>query len=558
MLKKILLSSFFLFSPSLVLAGELPFTDVPVGTSYYSDLKHMYDAGVIGDTEDHLFHPDALLPRDEFVGITVGVSCRKCIAPSADDILHYNANPFVDILKQDKYFYCISYAKEKEIVRGYVLDASGKAACQDGKTFSSVPFCPVNSITRIEAAAVLLRQAGLWNESLNSGTYQKKMDLPDVDSYWYGYAQKAVEAGLMSPDNNGKISPNEYITRKEFVIMASKIFTINMCSLKNTDSAPSDFGSMLKIFDKERTPASTSLKVTEFPNTLEMVYDFAGYATGSLYPPFSYDWTLVNTATNEQKTATGQYLDNFDLGSAGLWSVKLVVTDANGQSSTSYQQVFVRDAKTGTGIALQIGLKNSATNAPLSTAASTLYGTVAIPMPFFSNTTGGDGHYTYEWDFSDGGKATEKDPVHTFMKDGIYPVSLVVHDTSGNIAYAELVVIIIKNPDQDGDGVLDFDKNGSVLDACPLVYGPASNRGCPIVSEYSGSTATVASLGNLCLSEKAKISGLIEGSVQCTSCPCVYSSDFIAKIRSCDIIFPSITSPDKKTLYSRGSIFPVP
>lgn len=276
MLKKIFLASFLIITPSIALASELPFTDVTPQSSYFSDLKHMYDAGVLSDTPDHLFHPDALLPRDEFVGITVGVSCHKCITPSVDDILHYITNPFADILKQNRYFYCISYAREKEIVRGYTLDASSKAQCQDGKSFSEVPFCPSNSITRIEAAAVLLRQAGLWSESLNSAAFEKKMTFQDVDPYWYGYAQKAVESKLIAPDNNGKLSPNEYITRKEFVMMASKIFTINMCSLKNTNNnTASDFASVIKIFDKERTPTSSSDKVTVFPNDTETIYDFA-------------------------------------------------------------------------------------------------------------------------------------------------------------------------------------------------------------------------------------------------------------------------------------------
>ena len=59
----------------------------------------------------------------------------------------------------------------------------------------------------------------------------------------------------MNGDN--KIFPNEYITRKEFVLMASKIFTINMCSVKNTttntNTSSSDFASIIKIFDKENT-----------------------------------------------------------------------------------------------------------------------------------------------------------------------------------------------------------------------------------------------------------------------------------------------------------------
>jgi len=60
-----------LIAPSFVYAAGLPFTDVSSQASYYSDLKYMFDAGVISDTSDHLFHPNGLLPRDEFVAITV-------------------------------------------------------------------------------------------------------------------------------------------------------------------------------------------------------------------------------------------------------------------------------------------------------------------------------------------------------------------------------------------------------------------------------------------------------------------------------------------------------
>lgn len=273
MFKKIFLSLLLLL-PSLAFASELPFTDVFSQSSYYADLKHMYDAGVISDTTDHLFHPDGLLPRDEFVTIAVGVSCRKCIYPSPEDIVHYNQDPFIDIPKKNQYFYCISYAKEKDIVRGYILDETGKTQCQNRQSFSEVPFCPANSITRIEAAAVLLRQAGLWNEDMNSGSYEKKMTFSDVDAYWYGYAQKAIESGLIRTGSEGKVSPNEYITRKEFVTMASKIFTINMCSIKNNNNTSANFPSVIKIFDKDKEHCSESEKTTPFQSNTETTYDF--------------------------------------------------------------------------------------------------------------------------------------------------------------------------------------------------------------------------------------------------------------------------------------------
>lgn len=467
MFKKNLLFLLML-APSCAFASDLPFSDVSSQAPYYSDLRHMYDAGVIGDTPDHLFHPDGLLSRDQFVAVTVGVSCQKCLYPSAEDILRYNQNPFVDMLKKNQYFYCVSYAKEKEIVRGYTLDGEGKAECQDKQNFSEVPFCPANHITRIEAAAVLLRQSGLWNEGLNSSPYEKHVTLQDVDDYWYGYAQKAAELGLITIGADKKISPNEYITRKEFVVMASKVFTVNMCNVKNAYKTPADFALSIKIFDKEKKNCSSFESVSSFSRSAETVYDFGGYATGGMVLPVQYDWTFTNGATGEQRTASGSCLDDFQLGSSGSWTVKLSATDANGHKTVSYQQVSAGNG----GLSVQIG----DSLAPLHTSSTTLLGSVGIPMNFFSTTAGGDGHYTYHWDFSDGGSASDKDPSHTFMKEGVYPVSLTVHDTSGNVAYSQLTVVISPNPDGDGDGVLNYDGDGKVLDLCPHVAGPASNK----------------------------------------------------------------------------------
>lgn len=87
-------------------------------------------------------------------------------------------------------------------------------------------------------------------------------------------------------------------------------------------------------------------------------------------------------------------------------------------------------------------------------------------------------------------------------------MSLTVRDTAGNIAYAQLTVIIISNPDRDGDGVFDYDASRNILDLCPMVRGPASNRGCPLVNEHS--VILGSDINNLCLVTKIKNSGIIE------------------------------------------------
>ena len=143
---------------SIGFTSDLPFVDVSPTDDYYEDLVNLYERGIIPDSPNKRFNPDSLMNRDDFVSIVVGVGCKKCLMPSFDDILKYRDIPFIDFKRENQNFYCVSYAKEQGIVEGYVVDSSGKSACEDGQVYTEVPFCAYNKITRIEAAAVLLRQ----------------------------------------------------------------------------------------------------------------------------------------------------------------------------------------------------------------------------------------------------------------------------------------------------------------------------------------------------------------------------------------------------------------
>lgn len=151
--------AFVAVSAATSFAYDLPFTDVSPTDDYYPDLVNLYERGIIADSPNGRFNPDSLMNRDDFVSIVVGVGCRKCLMPSFEDILKYKSLPFVDFKRENQNFYCVSYAKEQGIVEGYVADASGKSLCEDGQSYSETPFCAYNKITRIEAAAVLLRQS---------------------------------------------------------------------------------------------------------------------------------------------------------------------------------------------------------------------------------------------------------------------------------------------------------------------------------------------------------------------------------------------------------------
>lgn len=132
-----------------------------------------------------------------------------------------------------------------------------------------------------------------------------------------------------------------------------------------------------------------------------------------------------------------------------------------------------------------------------------------------------------------------------------------VTDVNGVRAYAALNIEIYENSDIDADSILNEN------DLCPNVFGIKELSGCPRVVEFtpsSGSSSSFLSsdsIGSECLASSAFSKGAIFGAGSCSSCPCEYSLDFNSAVRRCDIVFPTILSPDKKTIYSRGSVYEI-
>lgn len=97
--------------------------------------------------------------------------------------------------------------------------------------------------------------------------------------------------------------------------------------------------------------------------------------------------------------------------------------------------------------------------------------------------------------------------------------------------------------DSDGDGIPDAN------DACPKVRGLPEWQGCPYPDLYKDISK------NICLLKKLNNQGLITGIPACNSCPCKNSVEITTQIRDCDVLFPSILSPEKQTIYSRGNFY---
>gem|GEM_PF-535868 len=127
-MKKILLISllFFSYFPHSFADSAIPvediFSDVTPNYKYYKEVQELYNRGMIFPDENGKLSPQKLLTRDEFVGISMEVICKKCIQPNtALDLLksYTGKDVYFDISEKNKYFYCIAEADVKDYVRGY-------------------------------------------------------------------------------------------------------------------------------------------------------------------------------------------------------------------------------------------------------------------------------------------------------------------------------------------------------------------------------------------------------------------------------------------------------
>ncbi len=406
------------------LKAQNPFIDVNKNDFFYNDLDYLYNAWVIKDTPDHKFNPNSLIKRDEYVATVVWVWCKECINPTIEDILKFSTDPFVDLTKENPYFYCIAKWKEEGIIQWYTLDASWKYTCQNNVVNTSVPFCPENNITRIEATTILLRSAKLLVENTNS---VKTINIADVDDKYYQIAKKWIEVWLIKIDNQNKVYPNEFINKKEFISMAAKTFWLNSCELKQNDN-DNKLSSEIKIFDSNNKNSCIWWgELSEFNNTTNS-YDFYWYteSTGD----FIYKWEFINMTSWEKIVAEWKCLNDFLLKESWVWLIQLTLTDKKTwASSISYSQIS-NIPKTSSGIAANITWN---VTSPWTNLKS---------YDFQSILNNASWNYTYSWDFWDWKTSSEKNPTHVYDSAWTYLVKLNVTDSSWNTSSATYNVSI--------------------------------------------------------------------------------------------------------------------
>jgi len=164
--------------------------------------------------------------------------------------------------------------------------------------------------------------------------------------------------------------------------------------------------------------------------------------------PYSTGWDFGDNTTGIGITVSHMY------NVSKSYTITLTAADANSASATYSKPITV---------VLPISVMMLISQAPAA----------GWPTNFIGNATGGAGGYSYAWSFGDGANGTSQILSHVYSSNGTYTVSLTVTDSSGNTASKSKQVLVMLDPDIDGNGVVDIGDVANVALAFESVSGDA-------------------------------------------------------------------------------------
>jgi PKD repeat protein len=177
---------------------------------------------------------------------------------------------------------------------------------------------------------------------------------------------------------------------------------------------------------------------------------------GVLDAPWQWelDWGDGTTPTGSTTNAAAAITGGHAYAAAGIYTVRLTVTDKDG--GTGQAEVTVRVVA-----------------GPEADAGGPYAGQEGSPIQFDGGGSSGSGVLTYAWSFGDGSTGTGQNPTHTYADDGLYTVVLTVTDAAGVVSGPDTAVVTVSNVapavslELDADSVLvgeDVSATGSFAD----------------------------------------------------------------------------------------------
>lgn len=182
----------FIGTANAQLVVNQSFVDVPMGSKYYTSVKHFQDSGIIQGYSDGTFRPDQEATRAEALKIVLlssGVTVDEALI---GDI-------FPDVTSDDWFYHYIKKAKQLSIVEGY----------DDGY------FRPHQTQNIAETLKMIL----LTNDISVSVVADGTLVFPDVNGeLWFApYALYAKDKNIIEPQADGNLDGGRGVTRGELV-----------------------------------------------------------------------------------------------------------------------------------------------------------------------------------------------------------------------------------------------------------------------------------------------------------------------------------------------------
>lgn len=176
----------------------------------------------------------------------------------------------------------------------------------------------------------------------------------------------------------------------------------------------------------------------------------------------SYSWNLGDGSSRSGATVSYVYAAPSTTG----YQVTLLVTDDSGADTATTQlvQVLPRLA--------------------ISAASDTTGGIAPLSVIFNTQVSGGQGPYTYSWDFGDGQTSIDSSPAHAYNTEGSYRAKVTVTDSLGRTATDEKVItIVLAPPSRTGTALFDYSLYGLIGSSITIIALAAlllkSRRGQP-------------------------------------------------------------------------------
>jgi PKD repeat protein len=164
-----------------------------------------------------------------------------------------------------------------------------------------------------------------------------------------------------------------------------------------------------------------TISINPSPTEIGVPVTFIATATGGV-SPYTYTWSFGDGDSQTGSIVTHTFT------SPKLYSVKLTVTDNNGNVGSAVKQIQAEPALT------------------VTVSSDSGEGVAPTVIRFNATASWGVGPFTFAWNFGDGQKATGPSVAHNYTTPNSYTVQVTVTDSVGIIASGRLAITVTAQP----------------------------------------------------------------------------------------------------------------